>query len=367
MKIGIFAPSVGRKDGGPETYERYLIENLPAIDDEVDFHVFCFSRQAIDTFEVDRPNIHFHQLRPGVRWVSLPVSLPLSLKLAGVDLYHATFIPAPISLTPYVFTMHDVSMFTHPEYYSKAIIRRLNPMIERGLKRARSIICISENCRQTTAEHFDIPLERMTVIHHGINPAMKPVEKSAARLLVEQNYSLNKPYLLSVGKLEARKNIVRLIEAFSMVIKETNFEGDLVLAGRRYWDLDGVDEALQQFGIGHRVRELGYVPDAHLASLYSAAQAFVFPSLWEGFGFPVLEAMACGTPVITSSVSSIPEIAGDAAVFVDPNSSESIASGMATVLNSPSTAADLTRRGLKRAAAFTWERNTRKTLEAEML
>jgi glycosyltransferase involved in cell wall biosynthesis len=362
MKMGLFVPSVGRQYGGPETYERHLVESLGFCDPSVEFHIFCFSQSAIDSFGETPSNVTFHQLRPGSRWVSLPLGLPLSLKRRGVDLYHATLIPAPVSLTPFVFTMHDVTPFTHPEFYPAAIRRRLNPSIERGLKQARSIICISEHCRQTTAEHFGVPLERMHVIHHGINPALAPAGKDDARGLVKKEYDLHDEFVFYVGKLEARKNIVRLIEAFSRMVAETDFKGDLVLAGKRYWDLDGIDEAVQKFGMENRVRELGFVPDAHLASLFSACEFFVFPSLWEGFGFPVLEAMACGAPVVTSTVSSLPEIAGDGAVLVDPHSTDAIAAGMAEMVKSSDFRDEMRQRGLKQSAEFTWERTARETL-----
>ncbi len=362
MKMGLFVPSVGRQYGGPETYERHLVESIGSCDDSTEFHIFCFSRAAIDSFNITSSNVTFHQLRPASRWVSLPLGLPLSLKRWGIDLYHATLIPAPVSLTPYVFTMHDVTPFTHPEFYPAAIRRRLNPAIRRGLNQAHNIICISEHCRQTTAEYFDVPLERMHVVHHGINPALAPVPRDEARQWVEQEYNLHNEYLFYVGKLEARKNIVRLIEAFSRMIAETDFQGDLVLAGRRYWDLDGIDDAVREFGVKDRVRELGYVPDDHLAPLFSACEFFVFPSLWEGFGFPVLEAMACGAPVVTSDVSSLPEIAGDAAVLVDPHSTDSIASGMIDMVKSPELMNQRSKRGLERAAEFTWERTARETV-----
>lgn len=366
MKMGIFVACVGRQDGGPETYERHLVENLVKLGGDTEFHVFCFNERAVQAFSLNGhgSRVTFHRLWPDSRWASLPVSLPVSLKLSGVELYHATFVPAPFAATPLVFTMHDVSPFTHPEFYPKAIRRRLNPVVERGLKNARLIICISEHSRQTTAEYFNIPLERTTVVHLGVNPNLAPVPANEARARLKAAYGLDGEYLLYVGKLEARKNIVRLIEAFAQVREECGFQGDLVLAGRRFWDLDGIDEATRKYGVQDRVRELGYVPDEDLAPLYSEAAAFVFPSLWEGFGFPVLEAMACGAPVVASAVSSLPEIAGDAAVLVDPTSTESIAQGIAQVIASPSTAGTLRERGLRRAAEFTWDRTARKTMDA---
>ena len=363
MRMGLFVPSVGRNDGGPETYERRLVEHILTTDTPVDFDVFCFSQNARDQFAHVSTDARFHILQPASRILSLTLGLPNSLKKSGVDLYHAALYPPPFSPVPYVFTMHDVSMFTNPEFYPLSIRARLNPLIRRGLAKARSILCISEHCRQTTAEYFGIPLERMTVVHHGIDPKMIAVPKVDAREFVKEHYALHREYLLYIGKLEARKNIVRLIEAFAQLIQETDYEGDLVLAGKRYWDLHGIDETLERLGIADRVRELGYVPDSHLAPLYSASRAFVFPSLWEGFGFPVLEAMSCGTPVIASSVSSIPEIAGDAAVLVDPMSTESIAAGIAKVLESETFSDELIERGKAQAAKFCWKNTARETID----
>ena len=361
MKMGIFPIFAGERGGGPETYERQLVDHITALEPDSQFHVYCFSQNAVNAFGIDRPNTTFYVLQPGNRWLSLPFGLPMSLKRSGVDLYHATFVPAPMSPKPYVFTMHDVSPFTRPEFYPKTIRMRLNWLVKKGLRTARLILCISEDCRQTTAELFGVSLDRMVVVHHGVNPKLSPAPQPE---ILERHYGIRGKYVLYVGKLEARKNIVRLIEAFSRLISETDFGGNLVLAGRRFWDLDGIDETVARCGLADRVQELGYVPDEHLSALYSGAELFVLPSLWEGFGLPVLEAMACGTPVVTSAVSSIPEVAGDAAAFVDPHSVDSIAEGMGKVMTCPRVARSMSERGIKRASEFTWAKTAKETLAA---
>jgi glycosyltransferase involved in cell wall biosynthesis len=190
------------------------------------------------------------------------------------------------------------------------------------------------------------------------------VDRNAAQLKVAKRYGLSAPYILYVGKLEARKNICRLLRAFHRARSATKADVRLVLVGRRFWDLEQMDATISELGLQPHVTELGYVAGEDLPALYSAAELFVFPSLWEGFGFPVLEAMKCGTPVITSNVSCLPEIAGGAALLVDPLSIDQIAESIASTMNDPAQRKSLAHRGLTQAAKFTWEETARKTLAA---
>jgi glycosyltransferase involved in cell wall biosynthesis len=363
MKTGIFVACAGRQDAGPETYEKMLVENIAKNDPDNEYHIFCFSKKAISVFSSEYDNLIFHRLRPSIRWVSLPISLPISLSVSGIELYHSTFIPAPFSLVDSVFTMHDVSPFTHPEFYPKAIRRRLCPMIERGLKQAKHIICISENSRQTTSEYFNIPLEKISVVYHGIDKRFQKQPPNKALSSVKQVFGIEGPYLLYVGKLEARKNIARMLEAFYLYKQQTGSEHKLILVGRRFWDLHGIDETIGRLKLKDSIVELGYVSDEELVSLYSAADLFLFPTLWEGFGFPVLEAMSCGLPVITSNVSCLPEIANGAAELVDPNSSESIATAINTVMRNKQRREQMIELGLQRVSEFSWERTAKQTLD----
>lgn len=364
MRFGLFAVMAGRQAGGPETYEHSLLASLAELDHTNDFHVYCLSRMAADSFGVHARNVHYHVLRPRTRWISVAATLPLKLMTSGVDLMHATFTPPPFSPKPYVFTHHCFSTFAHPEFYDSAILLRLNSLIQRGLKRARLILCVSENVRDLTAERFKIPLERMRVVYNGVGAQFQPVDAVQARTQLASRYNIRDPYVLYVGKLEARKNIVRLLEAFNQVRHEAGRGMKLVLAGRRTPTGCGIDEAIAKLDLGGDLIELGHLPNSDLPLLYAGAQLFAFPSLWEGFGIPVVEAMACGAPVLTSNLSSLPEITGGAALMVDPYSTTDIAAAMNAVLSNGVLADKLRLAGLTQAKRFSWKATAEGTLAA---
>lgn len=362
MKLGVFVVMAGRQAGGPETYERALMESLSRIDHDNDYRIYCLDDAAPAAFPSGVPNMQCEVLKPNVRVLSTALSLPLTLMRSGVDLLHATFTPPPFSPKRYVFTHHCFSTFAHPEFYAPTILMRLNALIKRGLKGASRIICVSENVRQLTAERFKMPLDRMTVVHNGVSPHFKPHSREAAARMVRERYKVDSPYLLYSGKLESRKNIVRMLEAFRNFRAETGDPVKLVLAGRRTPMSDGIDEAIRRHGLREDIVELGYVPNTDLPLLYSAAEMFVFPTLWEGFGIPVIEAMACGTPVLTSNLSSLPEVAGDAAVLIDPYRVEDITDGMLKLWRDDALRETLRRRGVAQAARFSWDQTARQTL-----
>jgi len=364
MRVGVFVTWAGREAGGPETYEHCLVRALAALDGHNEYEIFCLSRSAAESFGLSRGNVHFHVLSPGIRWISIPVSLPLALMRSRVDLVHVTSVPPPLSPTDYVFTMHDISMFTHPEFYPPAIRWRLKNLLIRGMERARVVLCISGTVRDLIAERFHIPADRLAVAYHGVGDGFRPMPGAAARTLVRDRYGIREPYMLFVGKLTARKNVVRILEAYHRFRREFRSELRLVLVGKRTWKSEGIDETIARLALDGNVIRPGYVADPDLPALYSAAETFVFPSLDEGFGLPVLEAMACGTPVLTSQLSCLPEIAGDAALFVNPLSVDTIAEGMWRLATDAELREVLRERGIERARSFTWSEAARRTLAA---
>jgi glycosyltransferase involved in cell wall biosynthesis len=362
MRVGVFAVMAGRQAGGPETYERSLMASLARLDHHNDYRIYCLDRSGPAVFPPDAPNIQCQVLWPQQRVLSTLCSLPWMLVRQGVDLLHATFTPPPLSPKPYVFTHHCFSTFAHPEFYDPAILLRLNALLKQGLKHAQRIICVSDNVRQLTAERFGIPLERMTVVHNGVGDHFVPTEPAQAQAEVSRRFGIDTPYLLFTGKLESRKNIVRLLEAFKAFRAETQAPVTLVLAGRRTPMSQGIDEALDRLDLREVVKEIGHVDISELPLLYSGAAMFVFPSLWEGFGIPVIEAMACGTPVLTSKLSSLPEVAGDAALLIDPYQVDDIAGGMLRLWRDGELRDQLRRRGLARAERFSWDDTARQTM-----
>lgn len=363
LNVGIFLVMTGRQAGGPETYERSLVHALARVEAPMAFHTYSLERGAPALLPPPGPALRHHLLKPSLRVLSTAVSLPLALLRDRIDLLHAPFTPPPLSSRPYVFTHHCFSTFNHPEFYAPHVLLRLNALISRGLRSARRIICVSRCTLELTAELFKLDRSRMHTVYNGVGTQYVPTDPSLARSLMAERHGLHQPYFLYVGKLEARKNIIRLLQAFNDLRHAAGEPVQLVLAGRRTPTSAGIDETIRRLGLQQHVVEMGYVPDADLPLLYAAARGFVFATLWEGFGIPVIEAMASGTPVITSNLSSLPEIAGDAALLVDPYRVDDIAAALLHLWRSPQLAQVLRQRGLINARRFSWDRTAAQTLE----
>jgi len=361
MKIGIFVMMAGLESGGPETYESQLVRSLVACDRENEYHIFCLDAVK-NSFHIDAENMQYHYIWPNVRWISLPTCLPLKLLKSGIKILHATFIPPPISPKKYVFTMHCTSHFVHPEFYDSAILWRLNQFIDRGMKNAARILCVSEHVRDLVSEKYRVSKDRLPVVYHGVNERFHPVPLHQAKAQIKQHYGIDGPFMLYVGKLMARKNIIRILEAYHRFRNEVSKEVKLVLVGKRIWTSEGIEETLSQLKLKDHVIELGYVKHEDLPNLYSAAEMFLFPSLWEGFGIPVIEAMACGTPVITSNNSCLPEVAGNAALLVNPYSVDDIAGAMHKIHSNSALKEQLSQTGLLRSKEFTWKKTAEQSL-----
>jgi glycosyltransferase involved in cell wall biosynthesis len=364
VQIGIFVVMAGSKAGGPETYEHCLVRCLARISPNDEFHVFCLSDEARASFQCEQDNVIYHVLWPRFRWISIPFSLPVSLASSGVDFFHATFIPPPLARQGFVFTMHCYSNFLHPEFYDSSVLWRLNRSIMSGLRRARTVVCVSQCVRDLVATDFKIPLDRLPVVHNGIDESFRPVPGEMARQLTREKYGISRPYALFVGQIKARKNVLRILEAFHQVRQHGFPDLALVLAGRRSWTSEGIDECIERLELRDHVVEIGHLKLHDLPTLYSASEMLVFPSLWEGFGIPVIEAMACGAPVITSNLSALPEVVGNAGLLVDPYSVDEIADAMLRILSDSLVRDNLRTRGLERAKHFSWERSARETLAA---
>jgi glycosyltransferase involved in cell wall biosynthesis len=363
LKVGIFLVMSGRRAGGPETYERCLVDSLLRVDPDHHYLTYSLAADSVRGLPPPGPRMTHRVLRPSSRVLSTAVSLPLALLKDRVDLLHAPFTPPPFSTRPYVFTHHCFSTFNHPEFYAPNILFRLNALLKKGLKSATRIICVSRCTLELTAEHFGLDRSRMQVVYNGVGAQYQPHDKALARQQMAERYGLNRPYLLYLGKLESRKNIVRILQAFDRFRQETRDDALLVLAGARTPMSVGIDETIASLRLQDSVREIGYVPDADLPLLYSAASMFVFPSLWEGFGIPVIEAMACGTPVLTSNLSSLPEVSADAALLVDPYRVDEIVQGMLTLWRDRDLCNQMVARGLRNAKRFSWDTTARETMQ----
>jgi glycosyltransferase involved in cell wall biosynthesis len=281
----------------------------------------------------------------------------------GADLFFATnFLGVFDDSFKTVLTIHDLAYLRFPEAADPSMRRLLSRNLRRDAHRAHAILADSDATRAEVLDLLGVPAEKVHTVHCGVDPAFRPVDDPASLEAARRRHDLPEKFLLFVGTLEPRKNLPALLAAFAELTADPDFRHDLVLVGGKGWKDDAIRAALAGAPPG-RVRTTGYVPAADLPLVYGLADALVMPSQYEGFGLPVLEAMACGTPVVTSNVSSLPEVAGGAAVLVDPRRPSDIAAGIRRVVGEPGLREQLRRKGLDRAREFTWEKAARLALE----
>lgn len=275
---------------------------------------------------------------------------------------HATDHLLPHLRARSLFTLHDLIFELFPQHHRRYNYWFLKLMMPRFLRAADRIVTVSEQSRSDAVRLYGIDPERVTVIHNGVESHFRPAPAAAGedRAALDR-YSLPARYLLHVGTIEPRKNLIRLLEAFGRV-RESHPTLKLVLVGQKGWLYEPFFEALARSGLEEHVLLPGYVSDADLPALYRQAACFVFPTVYEGFGLPALEALACGTPVVASRSSSLPEVTGGAALLVDPYDPAAIAAAIRRVLEDEALAARLRDAGPRRAAVFTWEAAARRTL-----
>ncbi len=281
----------------------------------------------------------------------------------GLDLLHGLAFAAPLAAAcPTVITVHDVSFLRFPEAFRPLNRLYLSFATRISTRRARRVIAVSESTRQDVIRFFGVPPERVVVIPNGVTGDFHPHDLES-RMAFCAARGLPERYLLYVGTIEPRKNLVRLLEAYALWRSESGEMVKLVIAGGKGWYYDQVFKRAEELDLGDDVIFPGFVPAEDLPLLYSAAQAFLYPSLFEGFGLPVLEAMACGTPTITSTASALPEVAGDAALLVDPGDARAIADAIGAVVEDAALAGRLRYAGPRRAAEYSWSRTAAETVQ----
>jgi len=279
-------------------------------------------------------------------YTPLPV---VDFAIGRADVFHATnLVRRPPRRCRLTTTLHDMTSWLMPELHPSAN-RRADAAHAALLRRADGIIAVSASTRDDAARALGIPIERIEVIHSGIANTFFTVDADAAAS-ARARYKLDRPFVLFVGTIEPRKNLDGLLDAWQALPASIRQEFDLVLAGPIGWASDKTAERVRA------AHYLGYIPEADLAPLTAAATVFAYPSLYEGFGFPVAQALAAGVPVITSAISSLPEVAGDAAILVDPRSQQELSDGLCGLLTSPSRRAELASRARRQAEHFRWER-----------
>ena len=286
-----------------------------------------------------------------------------SLFTGQLDLFHSPdFVLPPVAGgIPTLLTVHDLSFLHYPDTFPESLVTYLNRVVPWSVARADHVLADSESTKQDLINFWSVPAQKISVLYSGVSSAYSPHSDQAALAEVKSRYGLGQaPYLLSVGTVQPRKNYQMLIRAFAPVARR--HPHTLAIAGGKGWlEEEMMAEAARQ-GIGDRVRFLGFVDDDLLPALYSGASLFAFPSLYEGFGLPVLEAMACGVPAIISSSSSLPEVGGDAALQLPADSVDAWSSGMSAVLGDQARAAAMISAGIIQARRFSWQKAARQLL-----
>jgi glycosyltransferase involved in cell wall biosynthesis len=281
---------------------------------------------------------------------------------AGVSLYHATEHLLPrLRRVPSVFTLHDIAYLRYPQYHLLQNRLFLSLMMPRFLAQAQRIIAISESTRREALAAYRLDPAKIEVIAEGVEPRFAPVPDAGLLSGVRARYGLPARFILFVGTIEPRKNLRTLLEAYA-ALRPNAPEVGLVIAGGKGWLFADFFDQLRALGLESQVRLTGFVPDDDLPALLSAAEAFVYPSVYEGFGLPPLEAMACGTPVLCSDASSLPEVVGQAGLLLPPTDAAAWAAALQRILSDAALRADLRERGLARARQFTWEAAAKRTL-----
>jgi len=365
LRIAIDAHSVGTRLGGNESYATNLIEALAEIDQVNQYTIFVTRREARERFSNRWPNFQVRATLPHTPFVRIPLTLSAELRRNRVDVLHVQFTSPPFSPCPVVVSIHDLSFEHLPQTFKRRSRMQLRMTVRRSARSATQIIALSEYARTDLINTYHLRPEKVSVVPLAAPEAFAPVHDDNELQRVRQTYGIERDYILSVGSIQPRKNLRRLIEAYSL-LRGKQTEGklpQLVLVGKNAWLYDETLRSLGDRNVDTSIILTGYVPESDLPALYSGAVCFVYPSYFEGFGLPPLEAMKCGAPVIVGNKTSLPEVVGDAALMIDPFDVNAIAAAIKRVIADSDLRAELRVKGLERAKQFDWKETARQTLE----
>ncbi len=363
MRIGIDATAMPVELYGAGNYIFHLIQTLLRVDTENEYVVFTKSIHTpiFRTFRrAQLVPLSFSSRLFRVAWEQ--TVLPVLVRQHRLDLLHSPHYTMPVWRTcRSVVTFHDMTFYLYPEMHLLSKRLFFGAMISLSARRADALIAISVSTRADTIRLLKTKPEKIFTVPYGIDPSFHSMVDPSALNEIRARYHLPQKFILYVGNLEPRKNLPTLLRAFARVI-EKDGAWNLVMAGSRGWKDAKVFSTVKELGLADRVSFPGFIPQFDLPVVYSLASVFVYSSLYEGFGLPVLEAMACGVPVITSNISSMPEIVGGAGILVDPHNEVELAEAMQRVLTDRALHDKLARDGRERSKQFSWERTARETL-----
>ncbi|HVS05249.1 MAG TPA: glycosyltransferase family 1 protein [Candidatus Dormibacteraeota bacterium] len=358
MRIAVDAHMVGERETGNETYILNLLRGLASLPSEDRYQVLTPRPDELRAMLTLPERFELVRIWPSQALLRIPIAMPRAVRRHRSDILHVTYVAPPAARCATVVTVHDLSFAVYPQAVPWRTRLILTPLVPPSVRRASRVIAISEHTRADLIRRYRLAPEKVAVIHLAPSSAFRPLPDARHQALPG---GVSDPFILAVGSLEPRKNLLRLIDAFASLVSDVQFPGKLVLVARQQPAAHPLVRALRRHGLEDRVVFTGYLSEAALNLLYNRAALFVYPSLYEGFGLPPVEAMASGCPVVASSASALPETLGNAAVLVDPTSTSALAGAMRSVLERDDLRRELREKGLRRAASYSWEKVARQT------
>ena len=361
MRVAVDAHAIGRHLTGNEVYVRSLLNALASGKRDCEFIAYTSAAEADHSL----PASVLTRRVAANPFLRLGFDLARRVRADRPDLLHVQYT-APLSCkVPIVVTVHDVSFLEHPEYFPHGRAWQLQRTVRRTVELAARILTVSEFSRRSILKVYGyLDEDKVVVIPNAAGPAFRPLPRAAAAPQVARRFGISTPFVLSVGDLQPRKNQIGLIRAFARLAwAYPQLRHNLVLAGKETWFAGRVRDAARESGVADRIQFTGFVSDDELQQLYNACDLFVFPSFYEGFGLPALEAMACGRAVACSNVTALPEVVDSAAILFDPYSTDEMVRALADLLLDADLRARMERLGTQRAAQFSWQKAADLALE----
>ncbi len=360
MRFSVDAHAIGCHLTGNEVYIRNLLNEFAKLDRSSDFIAY-----------VSKPGAHL-QIPESVqtRHVSqnpfrrLGLDLPMKLRRDRPDLLHVQYTGPLACPVPLVVSVHDVSYLEHPQYFTRFRSTQLRFTAKRTVEAAARVLTPSEFSRRAILRHYKLDERKVVVVPNAVSSSFRPVERESAAAMIEEKFGIRSPFVLTVGDLQPRKNHLGLLHAFEEMLRQhPHLPHRLVFVGKETWYSKVLHRAVGRSSVAGRVDFTGFVEDPDLLNFYGACDLFVFPSFYEGFGLPILEAMACSRAVACSSSTAMPEVANAAGILFDPYSVPEMARALGDVLLDDEMRVRLERLGTQRAATFNWERAAQRTLD----
>ena len=362
MKIGLEAERANLPHPtGVEHYAAELIKNLARLDSKNEY-VLYFRTKPQDWFYKLPSNFKIRVIPFPKFWTQLRLSWEMFFHPVDILMILASALPIYHPKNS-VFTAHDIAYEFFPDAFTPFMLKYLIFSTRYAVKHARKIVAVSEATKNDIVRVYQTDPAKIQVVHLGVDERFYPLDYASVQAVLDKFGLSYKKYILFTGTMQPRKNISRLVDAYIKLRKQNRIEERLVIAGRKGWLWEPIMKKIQEAGVGDSIKFLDYVDTQDLPSLYSGAVLLTLPALYEGFGLPPLEAMACGTPIVVSNISSLPEVAGDAGVLVNPNSVDSIAEGLLKVLTDKNLQAEMSQKGIERAKKFKWKNTAKETLE----